>query len=73
MTITEQIYELVKTLPSDRASEILLFAEFVRDKHLRTSQSQEQGHDSDWVELVQSLAGAWADDFPSLEEIRADD
>lgn len=32
MTIAEQIYTLVKTLPQDDANEILTFAEFIRNK-----------------------------------------
>jgi hypothetical protein len=72
MTIAHQIYEIVKTLPPEKANEVLTFAEFVRAKY----QSSEQGGDVEdstisWEELVQSLAGAWADDFPTLEEIRA--
>ena len=39
MTIAEQIYALVKTLPPDQADEILNFAEFIRAKHLNNSQT----------------------------------
>ncbi|WP_228043655.1 DUF2281 domain-containing protein [Dolichospermum sp. LEGE 00246] len=39
MTIAEQIYALVKTLPPDQADEILTFAEFIRAKHLNNSQT----------------------------------
>jgi hypothetical protein len=38
MTIAEQIYAIVKTLPQDQASEILTFAEFIRAKHLNANQ-----------------------------------
>ncbi|MBD1823886.1 DUF2281 domain-containing protein [Cyanobacteria bacterium FACHB-DQ100] len=68
MTIAEQIYAIVKTLPPEQASEILAFAEFVQSKHsIRVEDAQEMS----WADLVKSLAGAWADDFPTLEEIRA--
>lgn len=38
MTIAEQIYAIVEILPHNQASEILNFAEFIRAKHLETSQ-----------------------------------
>jgi hypothetical protein len=38
MTIAEQIYSLVKTLPQDQASEILTFAEYICTKNLVTGQ-----------------------------------
>jgi hypothetical protein len=68
MTIAEQIYAIVKTLLPDQASEILAFAEFVQSKqsiHIENDQA------ISWADLVASLAGTWADDFPNLEEIRA--
>ncbi|MGG6263336.1 DUF2281 domain-containing protein [Leptolyngbya sp. AN03gr2] len=69
MSIAEQIYAIVKTLPQDQASEILAFAESIRS---RNSVKDDQAFDSvPWADLVQSLSGAWADDFPTLEEIRA--
>ncbi|KAM3115519.1 DUF2281 domain-containing protein [Phormidesmis sp. 146-33] len=39
MTIAEQIYTLVRTLPQDQASTILMFAEFVSAKHLNANQT----------------------------------
>lgn len=66
MTIADQIYALVKALPPEQASEVLDFAEFIRAKHSRAEQTVS------WTELVHSLAGAWKDDFSTLEEIRAD-
>jgi Protein of unknown function (DUF2281) len=71
MTIAEQIYTLVKALPPEQASEILTFAEFVRTKHL-SSHSSTETNPASWSELVYSLAGTWAEDFPDLAEIRAD-
>jgi hypothetical protein len=59
MTIAEQIYALVKSLPPDQASEVLTFAFNAVDS-------------MDWSELVYSLAGAWGEDFPALEVIRAE-
>ncbi len=71
MTIAEQIYELVKSLPQEQASEILDFAEFIRAKSLNADRTDSTGVTSSWTELVNSLAGSWGEDFPSLEEIRA--
>jgi hypothetical protein len=71
MTIAEQIYELVKSLPQEQASEILTFAEFIRAKHLNANQAIDTVAQIPWAELVYSLTGTWAEDFPSLEEIRA--
>ncbi|MBW4422513.1 MAG: DUF2281 domain-containing protein [Myxacorys californica WJT36-NPBG1] len=74
MAIPEQIYEIVKTLPPEQANEILTFAKFIRAKHLNANRSTKAVDVSDasmpWSELVHSLSGAWADDFPTLEEIR---
>jgi len=73
MTIAEQIYEIVKTLPKDQASEILTFAEFIRAKHLSANKPIDRGNSPiSWTELVHSLSGSWATDFPTLEEIRAE-
>jgi hypothetical protein len=70
MTIAEQIYALVKTLPQNQAEEILTFAEFIHSKHLHTNQIVNDSTNISWEELVYSLAGSWKDDFPTLEEIR---
>ena len=73
MTIAEQIYAIVKTLPKDQASEILTFAEFLCAKHLSANQPTDTVDSPiPWTELVFSLAGTWAKDFPSLEDIRAE-
>jgi hypothetical protein len=72
MTIAEQIYALVKTLPQDQADEILTFAQFIRAKHLNNSQTVKNIDELPWSELVYSLAGTWKDDFPTLEEIRTE-
>ncbi|WP_088894276.1 hypothetical protein [Leptolyngbya ohadii] len=70
MSIAEQIYAIVKTLPLDQAREILEFAESMQSKHSVEGEDQAIALLS-WTELVNSFAGAWADDFPTLEEIRA--
>ena len=71
MTIAEQIYAIVKALPQDQASEILTFAEFIHAKHLNANQpSGTVDSLMPWTELVNSLAGSWAKDFPTLEDIR---
>ena len=73
MTVIEQIYAIVKTLPQNQASEILTFAQFIRAKYLNGNQSTDTVDSlTPWTELVYSLAGAWAEDFPTLEEIRAE-
>nr|WP_290226608.1 DUF2281 domain-containing protein [Trichocoleus desertorum] len=72
MTIAEQIYELVKSLPQDQASKILTFAEFVQAKYLKASQTATAVDSASWSELVSSLAGTWQEDFPTLEDIRAE-
>ncbi len=69
MTIAEQIYTLVQSLPQDKASQVLTFAESIRGE-LRRSQSGHAIDELPWAEFVYSLAGAWGDDFPALEEIR---
>ncbi|NJL37401.1 MAG: DUF2281 domain-containing protein [Leptolyngbyaceae cyanobacterium RM2_2_4] len=71
MSIAEQIYKLVKSLPPDEASEVLSFAESIRAKHLTTSEPTDTTVQNAWVELVESLAGSWGEDFPTLEDIRA--
>jgi hypothetical protein len=72
MTVIEQIYAIVKTLPQNQASEILTFAEFIRAKYLNGNQSTDTVDGlTPWQEVVYSLAGTWAEDFPTLEEIRA--
>jgi hypothetical protein len=72
MTIAEQIYSLVKTLPQDQASEILTFVEYIRTKNLTPNHPIDADESQPpWGKLVSSLAGAWADDFPDLEDIRA--
>jgi hypothetical protein len=72
MNIAEQIYTLVQSLPQEQANEVLTFAEFIRNKHLNTSQAIDTVESVSWAELVYSLAGSWREDFPSLEEIRSE-
>jgi hypothetical protein len=72
MTIAEQIYQLVKSLPQEQANEILTFAEFIRAKHLNANQAIDTVAPVPWTELVYSLAGTWSEDFPTLEDIRAE-
>ncbi|MCU0543864.1 MAG: DUF2281 domain-containing protein [Oscillatoriaceae cyanobacterium Prado104] len=73
MTVTEQIYAIVKSLPQKQASEILTFAQFIRAKYLNANQTTDPVDSlTSWQELVYSLAGSRADDFPTLEEIRTE-
>ncbi|CAD5945317.1 DUF2281 domain-containing protein [Planktothrix agardhii 1806] len=73
MTIIEQIYAIVKSLPQEQASEILTFAKFIRAQHLNANPSIAiLDTSTPWAELVYSLAGTWEKDFPTLEDIRAE-
>jgi hypothetical protein len=73
MTILEQIYAIAKSLPQDQAREILTFAEFIQTQHQNADNAiATLDNSTSWEELVYSLAGTWAEDFPPLEEIRAD-
>jgi hypothetical protein len=73
MTIADQIYSIVQTLPQEQASKILNFAEIIRTIHSSTDRPMSEKTDlTAWQELVYALAGSWGEDFPSLEEIRAD-
>jgi hypothetical protein len=72
MTIAEQIYALVKSLPPDQASEVLTFAKSIRANHLKATQPIGAIDPVPWAELVYSLAGTWGEDFPTLEDIRAE-
>ncbi len=60
MTIAEQIYSLVKTLPQDQVSEILTFAEYICSKNLAADQPSDTEEAQFWDELVSALAGSWA-------------
>lgn len=72
MSIAEQIYALVKSLPQEQASEVLTFAEFVYARHLKVDRSNHSENLASWSELVYSLTGVWGEGFPTLEEIRAE-
>jgi Protein of unknown function (DUF2281) len=75
MTTAEKIYDIVRSLPEDYAHEVLLFAETVLKKHELNTETPEEktARMEEWHELVRSLAGAWADQYPDLAEIRSDD
>lgn len=75
MTIAEQIYEIVRTLPEAQAAKVLTFVESVQAKQDETAElaSEEKSDDekmAEWHKLLDSISGTW-DDFPTLEEIRA--
>jgi hypothetical protein len=73
MTIAEQIYLLVKTLPEEQADEVLTFAEFVCAKHQNTAQPTDhpasQGKSS--VSFKDSLKRLYdlTQDFPSVDPV----
>jgi hypothetical protein len=57
MTIIEQIYEIVKSLPQEQANEILNFAESIQKQHLNANQSNATLNTStSWEELVYCLS-----------------
>jgi len=60
-------------MPQEQAREILTFAEFIQSQHQNADNAiASLDNSTPWEELVYSLAGTWAEDFPNLEEIRAD-
>ncbi|MEB3338292.1 MAG: DUF2281 domain-containing protein [Leptolyngbyaceae bacterium] len=73
MTIAEQIYALVKTLPQDQAGEILTFAELVCAKHLNTPQPMRESVPN--VTLSASFKASLrhlhnlTQDFPSMDPV----
>jgi hypothetical protein len=71
MTVAEQIYTVVQSLSDEQASEVLSFAQQLKqcDTRSETPEEKEQRL-ARWREKVYALAGAFPD-FPSLEEIRA--
>lgn len=70
MTVAEQIYELVRALPEEKAAEVLTFAESIRAKQT-SEKSAAADQMSDWHRFLDSIDPADWDDFPTLEEIRA--
>lgn len=56
MTIAEQIYTLVQSLPQDKADQVLTFAKSIRGE-LGNSRSDHGIDEVPWTELVYSLAG----------------
>jgi hypothetical protein len=72
MTLAEQIYALVKTLPPEQASEVLTFAKSFRAQHSSKDPAIAADDQAAWADFVYSLAGAWGQDFPDQEEIRKD-
>ena len=70
MTVAEQIYELVRALPEEKAAEVLTFAKSIREKQMsQKSPSLEQI--SAWHQFLDSIDPADWEDFPTAEEIRA--
>jgi hypothetical protein len=73
MTIAEQIYLLVKTLPGEQADEVLTFAEFVCAKHQNaaqptdhpTSQCKSSASFKDSLKHLYDLT----QDFPSADSV----
>jgi hypothetical protein len=71
MTISDQIYTLVKILPQDDANEILTFAEFIKSRRENgVGMTAPEEAQVSWTELVCFLARAWSENFPGLETIR---
>ncbi len=75
MTVAEQICELVQDLSEEQASKVLSFAKSVHSEDESAAETIDpetaEMDAMSWPELIDHLSGAWADDFPTLEEIRA--
>lgn len=67
MTLAEQVYEVVKQLPDEKVTEVLTFANSIKTQE-DISDDEKMAN---WHRFLDSLdAAVWAD-FPTLEEIRA--
>ncbi len=76
MTIAEQIYKIVLTLPERKAAEVLTIVESMQTEPEQKDRDNlpddlDELDRLSWPEFVQAVAGSWGDDFPTLEEIRA--
>ncbi len=69
MSTAETIYELVKTLPEEKASLVLVFTQFVQQRDSPPKDSLLGADRRHWPELVAELSGTWPD-FPTAEELR---
>jgi hypothetical protein len=73
MTIAEQIYTLVKTLPQEQAGEILQFAELIYAKHQNKNQpvSRSVSASTPSISLKDSLKRLYdlTQDFPAADPV----
>jgi hypothetical protein len=69
MTIAEQIYLLVKTLPEEQADEVLTFAEFVCAKHQNAAQPTDHSTPQGKSSFKDSLKHLYdlTQDFPCVD------
>jgi hypothetical protein len=69
MSTAETIYELVKTLPEEKANLVLVFTQFVQQRDSSPKDSLLEADRQHWSALVAELSGSWPD-FPTAEELR---
>ncbi|MEA5447074.1 DUF2281 domain-containing protein [Leptolyngbya sp. CCNP1308] len=69
MSTAETIYELVKTLPEEKANLVLVFTQFVQQRESSPQDSLLGADRPNWSDLVAELSGTWPD-FPTAEELR---
>lgn len=67
MGIPEKIYELVRALPEEQASEVLDFVEFLKQKAQLQPGQEISGHDSSAKRLLSEYAGVLKDS-PNFNE-----
>ena len=69
MTVAEQVYEVVKRLPQEKAAEVLTFARSIKAQ--QASQESASEKMAAWHRFLDSIDPADWEDFPTLAEIRA--
>jgi len=69
MSTAETIYELVKTLPEEKANLVLVFTQFVQQRDSPPKDSWLGADRQPWSDLVAEMSGTWPD-FPTAEELR---
>lgn len=71
MTVVEQIYEVVKQLQEEKAAKVLTFAEAVKAEQAEEESAASADKMAEWHRFLDSIDPADWEDFPTLEEIRA--
>lgn len=71
MTVAERVYEVVKQLSTEKAAEVLTFAESIKAQQASQESTSSEEKDADWHRFLDSIDAADWEGFPTLEEIRA--